>query len=546
MKKITLLLIISFSQLTIFSQPFSEKVDFKLGVIHKKTSKNSFWGIEFIASDSTSFYVLQVPYSSRAKKNPYYIAKHNYDMSQYNYTELSLKEQKVDKNYEFIFQFKNNIFLFTSFQNRKQKKHFLFVQTINKQNLNVNNDLKKIAEIDYSMHDKYKLGKFDYQISPDSSKILIQYYLLNKDSEILSYGFNVFNNDFENLWNYNGNFPIADKEFFKFMQFQIDNKGTVYLLGKIYSSEKDFNNIEKRKSFNLITGVKTIEINPNYTFKIVKFKKDMNLQEYYCDFQNKFLTNMKIAVTDNQNLLCAGMYSNPNTMSVIGSYCFKIMENSNKIDFNNFQKFDIELVKIGMKEKDSQNIEYKIAEGINFEQYRYFLEDIKFSNDGGFWLIGEQFLHHVKRKQMGNQIYYENHKQNDNIYVIKYNPEGSISWSKKILKEQYVVDAELYNAGFAWTKSNDKLYFLFNQIESPDFFSLTGMALQNSKFISVILDKKGNESRNDIFTTKEVGVALRIFGEYLINVNSEIILYGQNKKKKFRYVKFNLKKDTVH
>ena len=63
------------------------------------------------------------------------------------------------------------------------------------------------------------------------------------------------------------------------------------------------------------------------------------------------------------------------------------------------------------------------------------------------------------------------------------------------------------------------------------------MALNDSKFVSVILDEDGNQSRQDLFTTNKAGVAMRTLKEYMRLSDSEIIIYGQKDKSIFRFVK---------
>ena len=92
--------------------------------------------------------------------------------------------------------------MFTSLKNNKLKQNFLFVQSINKKTLLLNNDLKQIAQIDYAGNRKYNAGNFNYKTSRDSSKILIYYDLPYEQGASEKFGFHVFDNKLAEMYTY--------------------------------------------------------------------------------------------------------------------------------------------------------------------------------------------------------------------------------------------------------------------------------------------------------------------------------------------------------
>ncbi|MDR0367550.1 MAG: hypothetical protein LBH82_00235, partial [Bacteroidales bacterium] len=93
-------------------------------------------------------------------------------MTEATYT---LKGAEGNRDLEFIVMLKDELYLFSSVQDKKRKKHVLYVQTVNKSTLRPNTSLKKVVELDYAGESNRRPALFFYDISPDKSKLLVAY-----------------------------------------------------------------------------------------------------------------------------------------------------------------------------------------------------------------------------------------------------------------------------------------------------------------------------------------------------------------------------------
>ena len=109
----------------------------------------------------------------------YFVGKFDSDLNLIKRAEIVLQQDKKDLQCEGILMLKDKLLVFSSFQNSKDKKHYLFVQNLNPETLALMPNSKLIGELDYSGLSKYNNTVFQFEISPDSSKVLVFYTLLN-------------------------------------------------------------------------------------------------------------------------------------------------------------------------------------------------------------------------------------------------------------------------------------------------------------------------------------------------------------------------------
>jgi hypothetical protein len=146
-------------------QKKTEKVDIQWGKAQKESRRKTLSDIA--GYDETGIYAV------KTQKKDITLEHYDNDMNSINSVEINLEYQGKDREYEFIVQLNNELFLFTSFKNRKQKRNYLFVQGINKKTLQLKKEVRILAEIKFSGKWKYNAGNFDYEISRDSTKVLV-------------------------------------------------------------------------------------------------------------------------------------------------------------------------------------------------------------------------------------------------------------------------------------------------------------------------------------------------------------------------------------
>lgn len=154
---IFLLLFFQTALLNLNAQITSKKVDVKWGTLidAKKTTLDDVLGVS-----EGNLYTLNFERKGLFSFR-YTVDKYDSNLKFLKSALLELKQEKNDMNLAFSVMSKNeDIFLFSTYQNTKNKVKYLFSQTLNKSTLKPNNDLKKVAEIDYKDFSKYNPGNF--------------------------------------------------------------------------------------------------------------------------------------------------------------------------------------------------------------------------------------------------------------------------------------------------------------------------------------------------------------------------------------------------
>lgn len=527
-----------FNQIS-FSQMKSKKVDLLLGVEKKESTKSTLSGI--VGYDKSGIYNIMTKKNNFGYTSTIILEHFDNKLSQTKSVELDLKYQKKDLSFEFVIQLNDELFLFSSFKNIKLKRNFLFVQSINKETLQFNQDIKKVAEIDYSGHSKYNAGDFNYRISRDSSKVLIYYELPYEKGANERFGFHVFDGDLNQLWEKNITLPYKE-ELFRVENYKIDNKGNVHLLGMIFYDNR--------------------RASSNYNYQILSYINNGDeLKEYPVKIEERFFNDMQIAINDDEDIICCGFYSDVYKKNhsdvgyfsgsdvVSGTYFIKIDSNTKEIIVQQFKQFVLDFITQNMSERQKSKVEEKAEKGEGISLNQYDLKDIIIKDDGGAILTGEQYYLKINESsytdsQGRTQKTRSSHYYYNDIIVINISPTGNIEWAEKIAKRQYTVNDRGIYSSFALSIVNDKLYFVFNDHLDNLLYKGEGNAATFNKgrgsiVVLVEVDSEGNQTREALFSLKEADVLTQ--PEICEQVSeNEMIIFGQRKKTR-RFAKITFK-----
>lgn len=509
---------------SVSGQKKSDKVEILWGKEFKESRRSTLSDI--VGHDQTGIYVLR----EKARgtfygTEPNRILEHyNNKMARTKSVMLKLKAYDKDTKFEFMLSLHGELYLFTSFRNQKLKQNFLFRQHVNKNTLMPDKELKKIAEIDYSGRGKKNAGVFNVSMSRDSSKVLIYYDLPYNKGEPEQYGFCVLDNDLNELWTKEVTLPYND-ELFDIEDYKVSNNGDVYLLGALYKDKHK----EKRN------GV------PNYHYEILGYTQQGAMQkEYPVQVKGRFLTDMKIAINDHQDIVCGGFYSEEGSFSIKGSYFLRIDGLTEMIVSQNYNEFGMDFITQNLTSRQERKKRRKDARGKNVELYKYHLDDVILRNDGGAVLVGEQFFVETVTTTVPtgnggvsttvNYYYYFN-----DIIVINVAPDGRIAWTEKIPKRQVSTNDGGFYSSYAHFVKKDKLYFIFNDNPQNLYYNGEGRVAKftrgrESQVVLVTLDREGQQTREALFSNREMGTLIRPMVCEKIS-GQEMILFGQRKKK---------------
>lgn len=545
MKKFIFLFILSFPVIT-WGQSLQDKVKVQWSPEEKKTMKSAFFDIQPVGYDNKGFYGLNIPYSEVIEgailtNDKYTISRLSPDLTQMTSEPLDLKEEGKEKRFEFVLWLNNRIYVFTSFQNQKLRKTFLFAQTIDKNSLKVNNDLLPIAEVDYNKFDKYKYANFGYSFSPDSSMLLVNYSLLDKNDMTLNMGITVLDKKLTKVWEYSGDLTGKNTGIFSFKQYAVSNSGDVYILGQVFENMKAYsNNMLYKKVVPLpFFSDRRLVIQPNYKYNVVcLWEKGKTIKDFDLKQQGIFVRDIVIAPSGKNELICTGLYSRENTMSAMGSCFFKLDKKNQSVILANNTPFETDILTKGMSQKEISKFRKNLTSGKEFEKVVYYLKPVQFRGDNEFWFMAEQVDHQRIARRSGNTITINHIYINQDVYVAKYQTNGKLQWTQKVNKEQYTANEGYVISSFKPVPTGNSLNLIYSEMSKKDygFFKL-----KRSGSYICRLDENGKEDKLKFADTEETGVALRPANAGYFSPSSMVIL-GQEGERKFKFVKLNITK----
>ena len=328
---VTLILFFSLSN-ELFAQ---KKVALAYGPVQKFKFSESFLNLDIFSADAGGYYALQVPYSSLYSNSiggirNYHLAKYNaLDMEKSSSFSMDAVEED-GKSYLLTASIKEELYIFSSKENEQQQKTALYVQAVDKKSFVPKQECKKIAEIDFSKDNKYKKSKFGVEFSPDSSKILITYRLLNKDAEMIRNGFMVMDRKFNSLWKLE-NPTSTEPGVSNYVSYNVDAKGDVYLLLKAFGNVDAYEQTGKLKKKTFISSTRRVKRTANYMYKVLAFAAGRQTNAYVLSQPGKFITDTELAVSTKGDIVLTGLYADAGRTSVKGTFSMKIAKNAKDI-----------------------------------------------------------------------------------------------------------------------------------------------------------------------------------------------------------------------
>lgn len=443
-------------------------------------------------------------------------------------TTPNLKEGKKDKILEKVIYMDNEMYLFSSFKNQKLKKNFLFFQSIDKETLELDDDLQKVAEIDYSSNSRYNAGNFGFEMSRDSTKLMVYYNLPYNKNENEKFGFHVFDKHMNEIWKKDITLPYTDN-LFVVKNYELDNNGNAHILGKVYN---DY-------------AVEKIGGNPNYNFEILSYLNNgSTLKKYHIKTKDKYLSDMQIVVNKQQDIICTGFYSDRidtklkkvllnsfyKEPTIVGSFFIKVDGESTEIINENYEKFSVGFMTKHMKGRKKKSFTKQFLKGKNKELSKYNLHDLIIRTDGGIVMIAEQYSESsvttagTSRKDRRYVF--------GNIIVINISPDGVIEWSEKIAKKQSTLNDFGYTSSYYVAVTGDKLRFIYNDNIKNLNYKEGGKKLSNYSptlkgiaAMMVTIDSDGKQSKEILYKVEDEKLIL--YPQMIKQIHEkEVLLYG--------------------
>lgn len=345
-----------------------------------------------------------------------------------------LYEKALPKGAELenISELKDKYVIFYNLYDRDNKVEQLFALSINIDSGEFNGSPKLIFKIDGKLSvwsDKFTMYK-----SHDKSKILIKYRRVPKEKrDKLSYdviGFHLLDESLNQVNFREITMPYTERKT-ENLDYQLNSKGDLYMLEKVFHDDSN----KDRKSKKDET--------PNYHLEILTLESNSNeFKTTKLDLQDKFIKKLWFFDSSSDKMIFGGLYNSgsKNLADVDGIVTFSLNKDY-AITNKNFIEIPLEL--INQNEKESfvkKNIKKEAKEdedGEGASVKNLYLRDLKVHEDGSITIIGEEdyIVVHTSSTPNGGMSSSTTYYYGD-VYVSKLDPNGKLSWMKKIPKLQ--------------------------------------------------------------------------------------------------------------
>lgn len=437
-----------------------------------------------------------------------------------------VKMQALDK-YEMIyatsFALKGKIYLFSFPLVKKGKNRKIYMQTVDPNTLQLNDDRKQVQEF---MSEPDFGDELRFSFSPDSSKVLSYCNYLNKDENKEKYNVVIFDNNMNVLAQ--NEIALAYKaNFFKLHTMGIYNDGSFYLLGmEFFKKQKiqyDFLPVSKHRFYL---------INPVNKYHLLIFNKDIvQQQDNEIAMENdKYIKHLNFTYADNGDLYGAGFYSGYFDSEGIKGYCFLKKEAASKqITPTVFKEYSQELIVTDADEWEKDLIKSKTRKDEAPELYKYRFYDLKLIGNN-LVLLAEQY--HMFSAPNSPNFYYNF----DDILITKINPStGELVWAGKVDKHQMTPNDKGKYSSFVYGNDGNNLYFLFNedpanyQKDAPKFQVANVIFVNGVSIIKAELTADGKVNKEILKTVNNTDIIIMPVNS-MQTKSKELLIYGQKIK----------------
>ncbi|MGB0423303.1 MAG: hypothetical protein ACPGED_03225, partial [Flavobacteriales bacterium] len=166
----------------------------------------------------------------------------------------------------------------------------------------------------------------------------------------------------------------------------------------------------------------------------------------------------------NSDLLIAGFYSTQNSSNVKGMFYLKVDGESKKVSKLSKEEFSDDFIVSSFTDRQAKKVKKKAdRKEKELELYKYDIDDLVLSDDGGLVLVAEQFYWYSRTVTDQNgrtrTTYY--YVYND-VLVMKINSSGDIAWLTKVPKHQVTANDGGYYSSYAMMVDGDKIHLYYN------------------------------------------------------------------------------------
>lgn len=427
--------------------------------------------------------------------------------------------EKKDIQWGGILRTKNLVYLLMKRYNKDANGTTYYAQAVNMITLEKEGDIINFGTFESKPKTLFKKKSesiIQFEMSEDSSRIMIFALTPYKQKENEKYYIGVYDSDMKKLWDKTVELPILDKNIISY-DFLLTNDGEVCLLLKKYT-------VDTKTEVIKINGT----ITPSYEFQLLVYNKSEDkANEIPIKLNNKFEHTIALRPGKQSKILVFGTYKNSEPGWSSGYFLSEVDIKTSTSSLKIFEPFPQQIIQALDKENQANKKDKDPGISSLFK-----MNYIGIREDGYYDMILEYY-----KKTNWDRVIMDGKPLNSppdydygNILIFRMGLDGK-STVYRIPKMQTSTGYFFEASSFMALEYKNKLCLFYNDNKDnitrdmqkkPEECSNFG----KSSFVMATIDEKGEITREEIFTNKDLSVTTCTYYSYVLSKN-KINLYAR-------------------
>ncbi len=405
-------------------------------------------------------------------------------------SEVATNTLYVDQDnvkFDRLLSLKENLFFFTNIYDKKSKTTSFYCQPLDIKTFK--NKGQNIALGTMEAIKKSAQSSVSYQLSEDSTKVLMMGLSPYSKAEAEKYYMGVYDEKMTKLWDKTIELPYKDKDVIIFGQL-ITNDGKVAVLIKHFDSQTNKEDIRK-------AGKKV----PSYKTKLLLYSKDQAApHEFLINIGDKFVHTLDIALEKNNELTLFGTHQQKSDGNVNGYFITKINTATNAVSSANINNFPEALLELVKTDKQGSDSERDGGLGTSFD----FVKRVSRENGDQDFILEYKRVYRVTSKYVSYLVF-----EHGDIIDINVKTNGTNVITRIPKFQQTALNNDFLS--FKALPYKDKLLLFYNDDDGnleqsldkkPEKFALTPL-FNKASFTMAAIDGAGNLTRSLLMDKKQ-------------------------------------------
>ena len=301
--------------------------------------------------------------------------------------------------------------------------------------------------------------------------------------------------------------------FFSIDEFRVGPEGNVHML--IQESGKDAVNSQLGVAY--------------HDFRLLSYhhKEDL-LKTFYFPETERLYNRLTVHIDKNQQVLCSGFYSEPNSLALKGSFSLQLDTKNGQFTAQDHQPFEMEMLAKYMTPAGQRSFEHDYNKGRRSTKF-FHIDSLINKKNGGYILLGEFIQGFMGPEGKAGKY------MRGNILMVDVDANGKISRTLQVPKNQmgnYLNNS--YDSFLAYY-DEEQIHFIYNdRIENIPYKERENLKRYNgnkkkSVCMMVSIDNTGKMTRKPLFYAAEQPFQIKPTLSKLLPGN-KLLIYGQKGK----------------